>query len=151
MSTPHRARFPQLAAAAACAAVLVVGGAATGIALAGESKSAKTETKAEKSEKQAQAPLRRAEAKKVCMVNDAVFEKDQIPVAVEGKTYYGCCAMCKERLAKDAEARTGVDPVSGKKVDKATAVIGVREDGSVLYFESEKTFAEYLKKLEKKG
>ena len=141
MST-HRVRFQQLAAAAVCTAVLVVGGAATGIALAGENKSAQ----ADKAEKEAPA-LRRAEAKKVCMVNDALFEKDQIPVAVEGKTYYGCCAMCKERLAKDEGARTGVDPVSGKKVDKATAVIGVKEDGSVLYFESEKTFAEYLKKL----
>ena len=89
--------------------------------------------------------LKRVEAKKVCMVNNAVFEKDQIPIAVEGKTYYGCCDMCKERLAKDAEARTGVDPVTGKKVDKATAVIAALADGTVLYFESEETFKKYGK------
>jgi YHS domain-containing protein len=90
--------------------------------------------------------LKRVEAKKVCMVNNAVFEKDQIPIAVEGKTYYGCCEMCKERLAKDAEARTGVDPVSGKKVDKATAVIAALPDGKVLYFESEETLKKYQPK-----
>ncbi len=91
------------------------------------------------------APLTKVETKKVCMVNNTVFEKDQIPVKVENKTYYGCCEMCKERLAKDATARMAVDPVSGKKVDKATAVIGAQADGTVLYFESEKTLEQYGK------
>jgi YHS domain-containing protein len=53
--------------------------------------------------------------------------------------------MCKERLTKDVEARTAVDPVTGKKVDKATAVIAAQADGKVLYFESEKTLAQYEK------
>lgn len=92
------------------------------------------------------ASLKRVETKKVCMVNNAVFEKDQIPVQVSGKTYYGCCEMCKERLAKDAAARTATDPVTGKTVDKATAVIAAKEDGTVLYFESEKTLQQYEKK-----
>lgn len=94
--------------------------------------------------------LQKVEAKKVCMVNDAVFAKDQIPVEVQGRTYYGCCEMCKGRLANDETARTAADPVTGKKVDKATAVIGAKADGSVLYFESEKTFAEFLAKGDKK-
>lgn len=89
--------------------------------------------------------LQRVEAKKVCMINNQLFAKDQIPVEVQGKTYYGCCDMCKERLAKDADARTATDPVTGKAVDKATAVIGAQEDGSVFYFESEKTFEQYSK------
>lgn len=92
------------------------------------------------------AELKRVETKKVCMVNNQVFEKDQIPVAVEGKTYYGCCEMCKERLAKDAAARTAVDPVTGKPVDKATAVIAAMPDGKVLYFESQETYERYSKK-----
>jgi YHS domain-containing protein len=79
----------------------------------------------------------------VCMVNDMDMGKAQIPVVVEGQTYYGCCAMCKERLAKDAAVRTAIDPVSGKKVDKAKAVIGKRPDGSVVYFESEKNLRQY--------
>jgi YHS domain-containing protein len=49
----------------------------------------------------------------VCMVNDAVYEKKQVQVQVEGKDYYGCCEMCKESLAKDASLRVAVDPVSG--------------------------------------
>ena len=89
--------------------------------------------------------LKRVETKKVCMVNNQVFDKDQIPVTVEGKTYYGCCEMCKERLTKDAAARTAVDPVTGKPVDKATAVIAAQPDGTVLYFESEKTLEQYEK------
>lgn len=89
--------------------------------------------------------LQRVEAKKVCMVNNQVFDKDQIPVPVDGKTYYGCCEMCKERLSKDASLRSAVDPVSGKPVDKATAVIGALPDGKVLYFESETTFGQYGK------
>lgn len=88
--------------------------------------------------------LTRVEAKKVCMVNDALFQKDQIPVEVEGRTYYGCCNMCKERLAQDAAARTATDPVTGRPVDKAEAVLGAKPDGSVLYFESEETFERYL-------
>jgi YHS domain-containing protein len=90
--------------------------------------------------------LKKVEPKKVCMVNNQFMGKDQIPVQVENKTYYGCCEMCKERLGKDAAARTAVDPVTGKTVDKATAVIAAQPDGKVLYFESEKTLAEYGKK-----
>lgn len=87
--------------------------------------------------------LKRVETKKVCMINNQIFEKDQIPVQVEGRTYYGCCEMCKERLAKDAAARTAVDPVSGKEVDKAKAVIAAKPDGTVLYFESEENMEKY--------
>jgi YHS domain-containing protein len=90
--------------------------------------------------------LKKVETKKVCMVNNTVFEKDQIPVQVSGKTYYGCCEMCKERLAKDAAARVATDPVTGKQVDKATAVIAAKPDGTVLYFESQKTLEQYEKK-----
>ena len=45
----------------------------------------------------------------------------EFTVEVGGKTYFGCCPMCKERLATDAEARQAMDPVSGRMVDKAVA------------------------------
>lgn len=83
------------------------------------------------------AELKRVETKKVCMVNNQVFEKDQIPVAVGGKTYYGCCEMCKTALAEDEAKRTAIDPVSKRKVDKAVAVIGSDKQGRVYYFENE--------------
>ena len=80
---------------------------------------------------------------KVCMMNDRYMGTAQIPVDVDGKRYYGCCAMCKERLARDPRARTAVDPVSGKEVDKATALVAKRADGSVLYFENEANLKKY--------
>ncbi len=95
------------------------------------------------SKEDAKTALQRVETKKVCMINNQVFEKDQIPIEVEGRTYYGCCAMCKERLAKDPASRQAVDPVTGKTVDKAKAVIAALPDGMVLYFESEETLKKY--------
>lgn len=85
----------------------------------------------------AAAPLHKVEAKYVCMVNNKLFAEEQIAVEVEEKTYYGCCEMCKERLANDAAARHAVDPITGAKVDKASAVIGADEKGNVFYFENE--------------
>ena len=82
-------------------------------------------------------------SKNVCMINDRSMANDQIPVEVDGKTYYGCCAMCKERLAKDESSRYAIDPVSGKKVDKAKAVIGALPGAAVLYFESEANLKKY--------
>lgn len=76
------------------------------------------------------------EAKYVCMINNQRFAKEQIPIEVEGRTYYGCCEMCKEKLSKDAKSRLAVDPVSGKRVDKAKAVIGADAEGKIYYFES---------------
>jgi len=83
-------------------------------------------------------PFRRVEASKVCMANDKLFDKEQIPVVVDGRTYYGCCQGCKAMLAQNERARKATDPVSGRTVDKATAVIGAGSDGRVLYFENEK-------------
>jgi YHS domain-containing protein len=80
---------------------------------------------------------------KVCMMNDRYMGTAQIPVEVDGKRYYGCCPMCKERLARDRRARVALDPVSGKEVDKATAVMAKRADGSVLYFENEANLKKY--------
>lgn len=79
----------------------------------------------------------------VCMVNNRVFPNAQIPVQHDGKTYYGCCPMCKERLANDVAMRMAIDPVSGKAVDKALAVIGVNPAGDVLYFENIENLKRY--------
>lgn len=89
--------------------------------------------------------LKRVEAKNVCMGmgNNKLFEKELIPVVVDGKTYYGCCDGCVNKLSKDEGSRQAVDPVSGKIVDKATAVLGARPDGIVLYFENEENMGEY--------
>jgi YHS domain-containing protein len=79
----------------------------------------------------------------VCMVNDRFMSVEQIPVEVEGKTYYGCCAMCKERLARDKAAREAKDPVSGATVDKAKAVMGRLPSGEIVYFENARNLERY--------
>lgn len=86
------------------------------------------------------------ENEKVCMVTDMYFAKKQIPVSHDGKTYYGCCANCKKTLSEDSAARKAVDPISGKPVDKATAVIAAKDDNSVIYFENKKTLEQYKKR-----
>jgi len=86
-----------------------------------------------------------ADASLVCMINNRFMANPQIPVPVDGKTYYGCCAGCKAKLESDPSARVAVDPVTQKPVDKALAVLGKTETGAVLYFENEQTFASYAR------
>lgn len=81
----------------------------------------------------------------VCMVNNAVMGKAQIPVKFEGKTYYGCCEGCVETIKTERAARYAKDPVSGKEVDKAKAVILEGPGGEALYFESLDTASRYKK------
>ena len=94
--------------------------------------------------------LEKVESKTVCMINEQAMGKDQIPVVVDGKTYYGCCEMCKKALAEKAEKRVAVDPITGKEVDKAKAVIAAQKDGRVWYFESDETLAKYNAQYETK-
>lgn len=142
--------FPwgRLALALAVVLAVVIGVAQAGGKKAEEAKPEARPAQAQETQAAAAAPagLKKVDNHLVCMVNNQFMGKDQIPVAVEGRTYYGCCEMCKERLAQDAASRTAVDPVSGKTVDKAQAVIAALPDGNVLYFESEKTMEQYGKK-----
>jgi len=82
----------------------------------------------------------------VCMINNRFMGSAQIPVPVAGKTYYGCCAGCKAKLESDPGARTALDPVTQKAVDKAQAVLGQTNTGEVLYFENDQTFASYAQR-----
>jgi YHS domain-containing protein len=89
------------------------------------------------------ATFTRVEPSKVCMVNNHYMGREQIPVVVQGKTYFGCCEMCKGKLANEPSSRAAKDPVSGKTVDKAVAVIGSDPSGAVQYFENEKNLETY--------
>lgn len=79
----------------------------------------------------------------VCMINDQFMGRAQIPIKVEGRTYYGCCPACKEKLEKQPASRMAVDPVTGEQVDKARAIIVQDSAGKVLYFASEDTLQGY--------
>ena len=82
--------------------------------------------------------------RQVCMVNDAYMAKDQIPVPVNGKTYYGCCQMCVKTLNEQETARMATDPNTGEKVDKTEAYIALlNEDGAVGYFKTEENYLDY--------
>jgi len=83
----------------------------------------------------------------ICMVNDKYMGKEQIPVPVDGKTYYGCCKGCVATITNNQHVRFGQDPVSGNKVDKVDAFVTLdpdKHEGEVLYFESEENYRTYV-------
>lgn len=83
----------------------------------------------------------------VCMVNNRFLNSEQIPVPVNGKTYYGCCEGCVKVLKEDSASHYTYDLLSNEQVDKAIAFIigkpGSKED--VLYFKSEINATTYFK------
>ena len=89
----------------------------------------------------------------VCMMQDMVLQKPGIAIQFDGKTYFGCCEMCKEKIKHAPEQYTrALDRVSGKKVDKATAFI-YNLDGDAFYFgtaANRKAFSENPAKFLKK-
>ena len=87
---------------------------------------------------------------KICMVDDFYQGNyPTLPLKLSTKTYYGCDPKAIRELTAKNEVRSATDPVTGRKVDKAAAVIALhpKRDGKVLYFESHDTFAQYLQKL----
>lgn len=87
--------------------------------------------------------VRVTDTSQVCMVNDQYMGRPQIPVEVEGRTYFGCCPACKEKLEQQPAMRTAQDPVTGEPVDKAKAIIVQDSTGNVLYFASEDTLRRF--------
>lgn len=85
---------------------------------------------------------------KVCMVNDRFMGVEQIPIDVEGTTYYGCCQGCVEKLQKNIDdVRFGNNPLNKTKVDKASAVIVQdKSNGSVFYFASKEDVQDFISK-----
>lgn len=86
--------------------------------------------------------------KMVCMVNNMYMGIDQIPVIVQGKTYYGCCDQCVYDLNNNETVRYAIDPYNKVSVDKANAFITMNptKKGAILYFESEQNARKYLGK-----
>lgn len=79
----------------------------------------------------------------VCMVQNRHGIMKMIPVEVDGKMYYGCCAGCVGKLKYNSVVRFSKDPVTGKEVDKASAFIIGNRDGTVTYFESKETAEQF--------
>lgn len=87
-------------------------------------------------------PLRKIEGKFVCMMDNRFMGREQVAAEIEGKTYYGCTGAVRH-LQMSAPTRMATDPVSGRSVDKATAVLGADEDGQVYYFENEENLKKF--------
>ena len=86
-------------------------------------------------------PIERVDAKHVCMVNNTVFDKDQIAVNVDGKTYFGCCDVQAGRLRPTRPRVPRRDPVTASRRQGRRH----RRDAGrqVLRFENDKTFSQY--------
>jgi hypothetical protein len=82
----------------------------------------------------------------VCMVNDQFMNKEQIPVRVGSKMYYGCCEGCVATLKNKITARTATDPLTEESVDKASAFIIIKPGtkDEVLYFASAANAKNYI-------
>jgi YHS domain-containing protein len=80
--------------------------------------------------------LKQVNPKNACFINKTRFNRTLKSVVVDGKKYFGCCDDCLAQLRDDPQARIAMDPVSGKSIDKAGAVIGVDKDGKVYFFEN---------------
>lgn len=89
-----------------------------------------------------------AKAKHVCVVNNQWTTRVLKPTAIEGKTYYTCCQMCKKSLSQESQHRTAIDPVTGKKIDKSLAVLGAHAEGRVVYFENEQNLEKFNEQME---
>jgi YHS domain-containing protein len=84
----------------------------------------------------------------VCMINDAYMEVTQIPVPVNGKTYYGCCQGCVDKLNNMESTRMAIDPCSGNPVDKSEAyIVLTNPQGAVAYFKSESNYNAFKNNL----
>lgn len=81
---------------------------------------------------------------KICIIGDVVKEDAGVEYKHDGKSYYLCCSACEPKFKEAPEQYTqATDPVSGAKVDKASAPAFAYR-GKAFFFEND----EGLKKFE---
>ena len=90
------------------------------------------------------------EKSKVCMVNNfynPMADFSAFMVKVEKKNYYGCCAMCKDKLKMSSNHRIAIDPFSNEKISKADAYIVADKTnkGKTYYFKNKGNFLKWVK------
>lgn len=118
---------------------VVIGGAAlllTGVALF-LTKSASTENVAGRYGE------RLMDRTRVCMLQDTVQTQAGLEYEYQGKKYYLCCGGCLAAFKAGAEQYgTAMDPVTGAKVDKATAPIYAYRERAY-FFVSEESLSRF--------
>ena len=80
----------------------------------------------------------------VCMVQNRHGIMKMIPVEIDGKMYYGCCAGCVGKLKFNPAVRYAKDPVTGRDIDKSKAFIVGNADSTVIYFESRESAEKFF-------
>jgi len=88
--------------------------------------------------------LSSVETSKVNMVTNRVADKALSAVTVDGHTYYVRNKDYEAALNKNLSLRFTTDPITGKKIDKSDAIILADSKGRVFYFESEKTYRDFV-------
>lgn len=80
---------------------------------------------------------------RVCMLQDTVQKQSGLEYEYQGKKYYLCCGGCLAAFKAGAEQySTAMDPVTGAKVDKATAPIYAYR-GRAYFFSSEESLSQF--------
>jgi YHS domain-containing protein len=87
--------------------------------------------------------VKQVNPKSICFLHKTRFPHPLKSVEVDGKKYYGSSKDCLAKLKDDPSARMDVDPVSGKPVDKAAAVIGVDKAGKIYFFENQENMKKF--------
>ena len=88
--------------------------------------------------------LKRVSAEEVNMVTNRHAGSKQVPVSIDGRTYFGAGEGYVSTLQKNMAARSAVDPFTNKKIDKASALTYADASGRVFYFESEGSYGEFI-------
>ena len=75
---------------------------------------------------------------KICMMQDSLQPRQGLEYKHDGKSYWLCCSMCEAKFKESPDAYANAkDPVSGAKVDKATAPAVYAFQGHAFFFESD--------------
>lgn len=92
----------------------------------------------------ASAWLKRVDSSEVNMATNTFEKKAQRSVTIDGKSYFTNGEASEFNLAENSSARFGVDPLTNKRVDKASAAAYADASGRVFYFESDATFQGFI-------
>lgn len=88
--------------------------------------------------------LTRVDASKINMVTDRVSGESTTKVNINGSSYFVGGETYAWTLEQNQSLRFSTDPITGKKVNKATAATFADADGNVLYFENEGSLKSFL-------
>ncbi|MBI5453307.1 MAG: hypothetical protein HY956_01625 [Deltaproteobacteria bacterium] len=92
----------------------------------------------------ASAWLKKVAANEVNMAANTFEKKAQRSVSIDGKSYFTNGGASEFNLAENPSARFATDPLTNKRVDKASAATYADASGKVYYFESDATFQGFI-------